>query len=321
LLISAILAPTDAALGMAVISNPAVPIRVRRVLNVESGLNDGIATPFVVLFIALATAEGETGGGHLEAAIVESVIAVVVGIVVGAVGGVLLKAADERRLTSELSRQIAVVAFALGSYLVSLALGGNGFIAAFVAGITFGRVISERQRGAERFIEAGGILLSIGVWAVFGATFVGSLLQNLGDLRPILYAVMSLTVIRMIPVALALLGTRLAVPTVGFIGWFGPRGLASIVFGILALDALTEAGVAAELVGLTVGWTVLLSVIAHGLTAGPLAARYGAWIDARQRGTDETIPELEGRAEPRPSVRTTWTRRQGDDPPKVEGGV
>ncbi len=315
LLIGAILAPTDAALGMAVVSNPAVPIRIRRVLNVESGLNDGIATPFVVLFIALATAGGELGGGHLEEAIRESVIAVAAGIAVGGIGGFLLKAADERELSSALSRQIAVFALALGSYLVSLALGGNGFIAAFVAGITFGRVISDEQRDDERFSEAAGILLSIGVWAIFGATFVGSILSNVDDFRPLLYAVISLTVVRMLPVALGLIGSRLALPTVLFVGWFGPRGLASIVFGILAVDALVPVDGAWEVVSSTVTWTVLLSVILHGLTAGPLARRYGAWIDAHRDTGGGPLPELEDRAEARPNARSSWTRR--DDPSQV----
>ena len=138
LLIGAILAPTDAALGLPVVTNPAVPIRIRRVLNVESGLNDGIATPFVVLFISLATATRGAEGIHLADAVEEIAIAIVAGAVVGAVGGLLLVAADRRKLTSELSRQIAVLALALGAYVVSLTLGGNGFIAAFVAGLAFG---------------------------------------------------------------------------------------------------------------------------------------------------------------------------------------
>lgn len=110
-------------------------------------------------------------------------------------------------------------------------------------------------------------------------------------------------------VALAMLGTGMRPVTVGFLGWFGPRGLASIVFGILALDALTESGGATDVLARTVGWTVLLSVVAHGLTANPLAARYGRWIEARQRTTDQQMPELEERSELQPSARTTWSRR------------
>jgi len=309
LLIGAILAPTDAALGLPVVTNPAIPIRIRRVLNVESGLNDGIATPFVVLFISLATASRGAEGIHLAGAAEEIAIAIVAGAVVGAVGGLLLVAADRRKLTTELSRQIAVLALALGAYVVSLTLGGNGFIAAFVAGLAFGGATRKGEENAEEFTEVAGILLSIGVWLVFGASLVGSLIFEAQDLRPILYAILSLTVIRMVPVAIALVGSRLALPTVAFVGWFGPRGLASIVFGILALDALTESGGATDVLAATVGWTVLLSVVAHGLSANPLAARYSRWIDRRQQTTDAQMPELEERSELQPSTRTTWSRR------------
>jgi NhaP-type Na+/H+ or K+/H+ antiporter len=310
LLIGAILAPTDAALGLPVVANPAVPIRIRRVLNVESGLNDGIATPFVVLFISLATATGGSEGIHLVETLEEIAIAIVAGAVVGAVGGILLIAADRRRLTSELSRQIAVLALALGAYFVSLALGGNGFIAAFVAGLAFGGATRKSEERAERFSETAGILLSIGVWLVFGAAFVGPLILDSQDLRPMLYAILSLTVIRMAPVAISLFGSRLTLPTVAFVGWFGPRGLASIVFGILAVDALTQSGGATDLLASTVAWTVLLSVVAHGLTATPLAARYGRWIEERKQATDEPLPELEERSDLQPSARTTWVRRK-----------
>ncbi|HEV8402760.1 MAG TPA: cation:proton antiporter [Candidatus Limnocylindrales bacterium] len=310
LLIGAILAPTDAALGLPVISNPAVPTRIRRILNVESGLNDGIATPFVLLFIALATAAGGAAGGHLEAAVVEIAIAIIVGSTVGGLGGLLLARADERDLTSELSRQIAVLALAVSGYFVSVALGGNGFVAAFLAGLAFGTATRHMEERAELFSEAAGILLSIGVWTIFGATLVGSLIHEIGDLRPILYAVLSLTVIRMVPVAIALAGSRLALPTIGFIGWFGPRGLASIVFGILAVDALAQAGVPAGPIASTVAWTVLLSVVAHGLTAGALADRYGRWIARRQQASPVPLPELEERSEPRPTTRSSWIRRR-----------
>ena len=309
LLIGAILAPTDAALGLPVIANPVVPNRIRRVLNVESGLNDGIATPFVLLFVALATAAAGSEGGHLTAALEETAIAVAVGVAVGVAGGLLLVAADRRRWTSELSRQIAVFALALGAYFVALAFAGNGFIAAFVAGLAFGGATRKGEAAAELFSETAGILLSIGVWVIFGATFVGPLFRDVQDVRPILYAILSLTIIRMAPVAVSLVGSGLALPTVAFIGWFGPRGLASIVFGILAIDALTPTGGPIEIVARTVGWTVLLSIVAHGLSASPLAARYGRWIDARQRAAAEPVPELEERSDMKPSARATWVRR------------
>ena len=238
----------------------------------------------------LATATIGAERIHLIDAVEEIAIAIVAGAVVGAVGGFLLVAADRRKLTSELSRQIAVLALALGAYVVSLTFGGNGFIAAFVAGLAFGGATRKGEEHAEEFTEVAGILLSIGIWLVFGATFVGSLIRDVQDVRPIVYAILSLTVIRMLPVAISMVGSRLALPTVSFVGWFGPRGLASIVFGLLALDALTESGGATGALARTVGWTVLLSVVAHGLTANPLAARYGRWIEARRRTTHEELP-------------------------------
>ena len=313
LLIGAILAPTDAALGLPVITNPAVPVRIRRILNVESGLNDGIATPFVLLFIALATSAAGSEGRHVATALVEIAIAAVVGIGIGGIGGRLLVIADGRGLTSDLSRQIAVLALAVGGYFASVALGGNGFVAAFVAGLAFGAATHRTEERAELFSETAGILLSIAVWTIFGASFVSSLFQRTDDLRPILYAILSLTVIRMVPVTIALVGTRLGWPTVAFVGWFGPRGLASIVFGLLAVDALTREGVVSGALASTVTWTVLLSVILHGVTAGPLSARYGRWIAVRRAAIGEPAPELEERSEVRPSARSTWIQRQGTE--------
>jgi sodium/hydrogen antiporter len=144
---------------------------------------------------------------------------------------------------------------------------------------------------------------------LFGATFVGSVVLDDQDLRPILYAILSLTAIRMVPVAVSPLGSHLTLPTVAFVGWFGPRGLASVVFGILAVDALSQSGAPTDLLAETVTWTVLLSVVAHGLTANPLAARYGRWIKARERVSAGPLPELEQRSDLQPSARASWVRR------------
>ena len=300
LLIGAILAPTDAALGMAVVGNPAVPIRVRRVLNVESGLNDGIATPFVVLFIALATAAGGTGGGHLRMRW-RDVIAVACRHRRRRHRRLPVEGGGPPELTSELSRQIAVVALALGSYLVSLALGGNGFIAAFVAGITFGGVTGQRA-ARRRAVRRGGRHPAVD-------RGLGGVRGRVRRLAPAELRRLPADPVRRRqphggPDAAGRDGAHrrpARAATMLFIGWFGPRGLASIVFGILAVDALAPVGGPAALLATTVTWTVLLSVILHGLTAGPLAARYGAWIDAHKDAGDGTIPELEGRPEPRPT--------------------
>ena len=293
-LIAIILAPTDAALGLAVVTNKAVPVRIRRALNVESGLNDGIATPFVTLFIAVVAAEeglGETAWG-LEA-LKQIGLAIVAAVVVGYLGGKLLALANERGWTSEVSQQIAILALALLAYQGAVAIGGNGFVAAFVGGILFGAATRQRLAEPVQFTETLGLSGSFLVWSIFGALFVGELLTRDLSAQPIVYALMSLTVIRMVPVAIALIGTHLRPATVAFMGWFGPRGLASVVFTLLALEEIEQSGGGAMLLE-TVTWTILLSVVLHGISAPPFATRYGASI-AKAGDVPEKAPAGEPR--------------------------
>jgi sodium/hydrogen antiporter len=275
-LIATILAPTDAALGLAVVTNPAVPVRIRRALNVESGLNDGIATPFVTLFIAVVAAEEDLGdhAWGLEA-LQEIALALVAAVVVGYLGGKLLLLANDRGWTSDVSEQITILALALLAYGGSVAIGGNGFIAAFAGGLLFGAVTRGRLEAPGRFTETLGLSASFVVWAIFGGLFVGELFTHELSAQPIVYAILSLTLIRMVPVAIVLFGTHLRPSTVAFMGWFGPRGLASVVFTLIALKDLEHSGGGALLVE-TATWTILLSVVLHGISATPLAARYGA---------------------------------------------
>lgn len=290
LLIAAILAPTDAALGLPIFLNPNVPVRIRRGLNVESGLNDGIATPFVTLFIALAVAEENAtpGASWLAGALIQIALAVIVGAVVGVVGGKLLEYAESRKWTSGAPLQFAVLALALASYLGSVALGGNGFVAAFIGGIAFGAITRNHLAESAEYTETSGTLLSVLVWTIFGAVFVVPSALRAFDWRVILFALLSLTVIRMAPTAVALLGLRLRRDTVGLMGWFGPRGLASVVFGLMAYDALVEGGQEASLLAAIATWTILLSVLAHGLSAQPLAA----WYARRLKTAPVDAPEL-----------------------------
>jgi NhaP-type Na+/H+ or K+/H+ antiporter len=305
LLLGAALAPTDAALGQPVVTDTRVPVRIRRLLNTESGLNDGIATPVVVLAIALIGSEGTGTADWITDALREGLVGTVAGLAVGAAGGYLMVAAERARWSSRTSRQLAVVALALAAYFGALALGGNGFIAAFLGGLAFGGASRHAEEGAEIFSEAAGSLLSIIVWIVAGAVFMPFVTAT-SDLRPLVYALLSLTVVRMVPVAIALIGAHLRVDTVLFIGWFGPRGLASIVFAILGFEAMHKSGLPTDLVGATFAWTVLLSVLLHGLSAGPLAARYGRRIAAVRAG----LPETEERAEPAPRRRLVWVAPQ-----------
>ncbi len=294
-LIASILAPTDAALGLAIFTNRAVPVRIRRALNVESGLNDGIVTPFVTLFLTLLVSEETGASGHwvIEAG-KEIGLALVAAVVVGVVGGVLLRAAHERRFTSDVSEQLAILALALLAYLGSIAIGGNGFIAAFVGGLLFGAATRGSLHRPTEFTETIGLFASFFVWTVFGALFVGPILTTGIDATAVAYAVLSLTVIRMVPVAISLLRLGLRHDTVALMGWFGPRGLASVVFTLVAVEALDRSGAAFDAVVEVATWTILLSVMAHGLSAGPLARAYG-----RRMQEVGDVPELSDVPEPR----------------------
>ena len=294
-LIASILAPTDAALGLAVVTNPVVPARIRRALNVESGLNDGIATPFVTLFLTLLIAEEGLGSGHWAAEAAKEIgLALVAAVAVGVLGGRLLVVARRLGWTSAISEQLVVLSLSLLAYMGAVAMGGNGFVAAFVGGLLFGASTSSRLHEPVEFTETVGLFASFFVWTVFGALFVGPVLS--GDIEPIaiLYAVISLTIVRMAPVAAALTGAGLRRDTVAFMGWFGPRGLASVVFTLIAVEDLHGAGPSVEPLVELATWTILLSVIAHGLSAGPLAGGYGR----RLRGAG-AIPELAEAPEPR----------------------
>ena len=311
-LIAIILAPTDAALGLAVVTNKAVPVRIRRALNVESGLNDGIATPLVTLFIAIVAAEedlADTAWG-LEA-LKQIGLAIVAAVVVGYLGGKLLAFANERRWTSEVFDQIAILALALLAYQGSVTIGGNGFIAAFVGGILFGAATRQRLAEPVQFAERIGLSGSFLVWSIFGALFVGALLTHDFSAQPILYAILSLTVIRMVPVAIALIGTHLRTTTLAFMGWFGPRGLASVVFTLFALEEI-EPGRFSGVLLETVTWTILLSVILHGISASPLAARYGASI---AKAGD--IPEKAPAGEPQIRLHDLGGRHRNERRPSL----
>lgn len=280
LLLAAILAPTDAALGLPVFNNPRVPPRIRRALNVESGLNDGIATPIVTLFTALALASEFRGtDGWLIAASIQIGIGAGAGIAAGLLGGRLYAAAAQRGWTNHTGEQIGNLALALLAFWAAKALGGNGFVAAFVGGIYFGYATRERLHVATEFTETSGALLSLFVWTVFGANLLPFLLNSFNPLA-VLYALLSLTLVRMLPVAISLIGTHLRTDTKFIMGWFGPRGLASVVFLLIAFEAFYEAGRNPYLLVETVSWTVVLSVVLHGILAQPLASWYAKRLES-----------------------------------------
>lgn len=290
LLLGAILAPTDAALGVSIFNNSLVPVRIRRALNVESGLNDGIATPLVTLFIALSIGESfQTQSFWMAAAVTEIAIAVGVGALMGIAGGWLYSLSARKSWSSNLSQQIGNLALALCIFFSSLALGGNGFIAAFVGGILFGYITRHHLHQITEYSEVSGTLLSFGVWLIFGSSQVVPLLKDF-SLPAFIYALLSLTVIRMLPVAIALSGRKLRWDTKLIMGWFGPRGLASVVFLLMAVEAAREVGLdwSSSVLMSMAGWTILLSVILHGVSALPLAI----WYSKRIENAPVDAPEL-----------------------------
>jgi len=277
-LLATILAPTDAALGKAVVANPVVPARIREGLNVESGLNDGICVPVLLVFLAFAGGS-VVGEAPIGIVLQEFATEIGVGAGVGAIcasGGVfLLRAAHMRGWIGETWMQIPIPAAALTCFAAAQSLGGSGFIAAFVGGLIGGALIRKQKEQVLRAAEGLGDTLALLTWVAFAVAVASSAFSFLAW-DAFVYAILSLTVIRMLPVFLALAGMELSVPDKLFLGWFGPRGLASIVFVVIVLNA-NLAG--AETIAATVVWTIILSVLAHGLSANPLAARYGGWAE------------------------------------------
>jgi NhaP-type Na+/H+ or K+/H+ antiporter len=273
LLVGAALAPTDAALSGAVLGDLRVPVRIRNILNVESGLNDGIATP--VVLVAIAGVAAEEGASHGPGTVlVELLVGIAAGIAVGGAGGRLLGVARRHGWVDEEFAGPAVLALALLAYAAALAVGGNGFVAAFVGGVAFSALLGSRAprgRPAVFYVEQTAALASLLVWMLVGVVAI-PLVVRAASWQSAAYAVLSITLIRMVPVGLVLAGSGLGRSAALFLGWFGPRGLASVVFALLAVEDL---GRPADPAVATVVTTVLLSVLAHGVTAAPLAARFG----------------------------------------------
>ena len=283
LILAVVLAPTDAGLGSAVVTDDRLPQVVRQSLNVESGLNDGICVP--LLLILLATAAG--AGAHPLTVVAEEIG---YGVLCGA-GAALLSAgivvlAGRRNLIDKTWQQIVPLATTIAAYGAANALGGSGFIAAFVAGALFGLLARDEVAQAMLFTEETAATLDSVTFLVFGAVLFGPEFKHL-SWHIVLYAVLSLTVVRMVPVAIALYGTHARLPTVAFMGWFGPRGLASIVFAVIVEDAhLPHSVEIATVTYLTVG----LSVLVHGVSASPLVNRYVGWF---QTTSDKSPPVME----------------------------
>lgn len=346
ILLAACLAPTDAGLGSAIVTDPVVPARIRRTLNVESGLNDGIVAPLVSFAIASLAASETHDQGLVSEAARELLTGTAVGVACGFLGGWLLITAVRRGLTDRALLPIGTLALATFTYTAALSVHGNGFVAAFVGGLLFGPALGTLRQGGPApagtspsgplpsiegealptdaegqpdpadtgegevdeaevddedegatepvadplvLTELAGQLLACVVWFLFGALMLGPALTAM-DAATLAYAVLSLTVVRMAPVALSLVGLHLGRPTVAFVGWFGPRGLASLVFGLLASR---ELGATGDPLLDAIALTAFLSVVAHGVTAAPLARRYGRWARTQHPAAPEQLAVTE----------------------------
>lgn len=276
-IIATMLAPTDAALGKAVVTNEAVPSNIREGLNVESGLNDGICVPILFIFLAFTTnTSGEGSSSMLALRLVGEAIGI--GAAIGAgltfLGVRILGRCANLGWVTNSWQQLPVPALAVTCFAVAQWLGGSGFIACFVGGLLFGGLEKQHKFKLLLAAEGTGDTFALITWVVFGAAVVG---QSLGSLswQVVIYALLSLTIVRMLPVFLALSGMNLRTDEKLFMGWFGPRGLASIVFGVIVLNEHLSGG---GTISITVVCTILLSVIAHGLSANPLVAALGARV-------------------------------------------
>ena len=304
LLLAAALSPTDAGLGAATVLNPVVPVRVRRTLNVESGLNDGLVTPVVLFAIAAAAGEeGLSAGASVVRGLFDLGVGAALGVVVGAGGGLVLGWSRRRGLSTPSTRSLGVLVLPVLAYCLVALIHGNSFVAAFVAGTAFTAAAPwvDGEESALDRTEGLSELLGFAVWLIFGLAVFPLVRDQIGW-RELLFALLSLTAFRMIPVAVSLIGSGLRIPSVAFIGWFGPRGLASVVFALLAIEDL-EVDDSLRTAVSTIALTVLLSVVLHGVTADLFAARYGAWVD-RERPRAETKPATEPRV--RRSVVPRW---------------
>jgi NhaP-type Na+/H+ or K+/H+ antiporter len=313
-LIAVILAPTDAALGQAVISNPRVPQSIRQALNVESGLNDGIALPIILVLLSAAeeSASGISFGTLMSFIGQELLIAAAVGIAIGWIGATILVRAAKRGWVSPLWLQIGTLSLAAAAYSLAVMWGGSGFIAVWLAGLVLGRTTRGKLEEVSGFSETLGSALTMTSFLVFGAFILGTVL---GDLtwQIAVYAVLSLTVIRMIPVALAMIGSGLNRVSVLYLGWFGPRGLASIIFAGLVIEGseIPHASLIVTVAMVTVG----VSVYAHGATSWIGSESYANWWERHEAITHEpaekrTVPHV---SVPQRSRAVGMAR--ADDPP------
>lgn len=280
-ILGTVLAATDAALGKAVITNKAVPAQIREGLNIESGLNDGLCVPILFVFIALALGSDTEGGCTmlaLELVAEELGIGLAVGLTLSAIGAWLLRWCSDQGWVTEIWKQVTIVGLAIACFSVAQSLHGSGYIAVFTGGLLFGFKAKEATHRLVLAAEGTGETLALMTWMLFGATVIGQSIKHF-TWEMLVYALLSLTVIRMLPIFLSLTGTGESTASKLFLGWFGPRGLASLVFAIIVINEGVPGG---KFVAMVVVLTVFFSLVAHGVSANPLAKLLG-----QKEGTKE----------------------------------
>jgi len=278
-LIAAILMPTDAALGQAVVTNPKVPDRVRRALTVESGLNDGLALPAVLLFASL-TAEVMDGAqaNWLIFTAKQLVFGPLVGVAIGFAGGAILLVAKKHMLTADIYEGVGALALAGSAYLAADIVDGNGFISAFAAGLAFGNRVRGKCKFVYEFTESEGQLLTWSAFLLIGIALVPTAIAHL---TPAMFTLIltSLVVVRPVAIWISLIGTDAAPTTRLFMGWFGPRGLATALFALVVMESVSHELVE-PILAIAVN-AVWISALLHGVTAAPFASWYGRLVQAR----------------------------------------
>lgn len=283
--IAAILAPTDAALGHAVVTSRFVPAKIRETINIEAGLNDGLAIPFLLVFLGLAVDQASVSPtDSLSFGVTQIVLGTLAGLVVGGGGGWLVDRAIHRGAMTFTFERLSMVALAIAAFVVAYMIGGNGFIAAFVAGLAVARFAADFGGPILDFAEREGQLLSLTVFFVFGTAAIGFLEPLTFGI--VVFAFLALTLLRMGPVAIALAGSGLSRSSVAFIGWFGPRGLASVILALVVISEEPDLP-ALDIAIAATTLTILLSVFLHGFTSRPLSARYGAKVSELPRDAPE----------------------------------
>jgi len=273
-ILGTVLAATDAALGKAVVTNKAVPTQIREGLNIESGLNDGLCVPILLVFIALTLGSGTEGGSTmlaLKLVTKEIGIGLIVGLGLTAVGTWALRWCRDKGWVTEIWKQVTVVALAIACFSVAQSLHGSGYIAAFTGGLLFGFMAKEATHRLVLAAEGTGETLALMTWFVFGTAVIGQSIEYF-TWEMLVYALLSLTVIRILPIFLSLSGTGESTASKLFLGWFGPRGLASIVFAIIVINKGVPGS---KFIAMVVVLTVFLSLVAHGVSANPLAKLLG----------------------------------------------